>query len=164
MPPGLNQLYPVLELFFSYKLKDLFSFVNQIKSSNSNNTFMASFDVKSLFTNVPLDEVVIICLEKLYRLGTPSISKNNFHKLLKLSTSEVKFTFNSQMYSQHDGIAISYTLGPIFANIFMGFIERKVISKYKVTYLRYVAVALFEEKMRKRLMSFLKCLTKHIHQ
>ena len=99
---------------------------------------MASFDVKSLFTNVPLDEVVIICLEKLYRLGTPSISKNNFHKLLKLSTSEVKFTFNSQMYSQHDGIAIGYPLGPIFANIFMGFIERKVISKYKVAYFRYV--------------------------
>ena len=47
---------------------------------------MASFDVKSLFTNVPLDEVVDICVDTLYRLETPSISKNNFHKLLKLST------------------------------------------------------------------------------
>ena len=55
-------------------------------------------------------------------------------------------------------------LGSTLSNIFIGFIERKVISKYKVTYFRYVAVALFEEKMRKRLMSFLKCLTKHIHQ
>ena len=29
-------------------------------------------------------------------------------------------------------------LGPTLANIFMGFIERKVISNYKVTYFRYV--------------------------
>ena len=99
---------------------------------------MASFDVKSLFTNVPLDEVLDICVDTLYRLETPSISKNNFRKLLKLSTSGVQFTFNSQMYSQHDGIAMGSPLGPTLSNIFMGFIERKVISKYKVTYYRYV--------------------------
>ena len=43
---------------------------------------MASFDVISLFTNVPLYEVVDICVDTLYRLGTPSISKKNFRKLL----------------------------------------------------------------------------------
>ena len=133
-----DQLYPVLEHFSSYILKDSFSFVDQIKNIASNNTFMASFDVKSLFTNVPLDEVVDICVDTLYRLETPSISKINFRKLLKLTTSGVKFTFNSQMYSQHDGIAMGSPLGPTLANIFMGFIERKVISKYKVTYFRYV--------------------------
>ena len=42
------------------------------------------------------------------------------------------------MYSQHDGIAMGSPLGPTLSNIFMGFIERKVISKYKVTYYRYV--------------------------
>ena len=50
-----EQLYSVLEHFSSYILKDSFSYNNQIKSIASNNTFMASFDVKSLFTNVPLD-------------------------------------------------------------------------------------------------------------
>ena len=42
------------------------------------------------------------------------------------------------MYSQHDGIAMGSQLGPTLANIFMGFIKRKVISNYKVTYFRYV--------------------------
>ena len=37
-------------------------------------------------------------------------------------------------------------LGSTLSNIFIGFIERKMISKYKMTYFRYVAVALFEEK------------------
>ena len=59
---------------------------------------MALFDVKSLFTNVPLDEVVDICVETLNRLD--SISKINFRKILKLTTSGVQFTFNLQMYSQ----------------------------------------------------------------
>ena len=45
-----DQLCPVLEHFSSYVLKDSFSFVDQIKSIASNNTFMASFDVKSFFT------------------------------------------------------------------------------------------------------------------
>ena len=41
------------------------------------------------------------------------------------------------MYSQHDEIAMGSLLVPNLANIFMGFIERKVISNYKVTYFRY---------------------------
>ena len=41
------------------------------------------------------------------------------------------------MYSKHDGIAMGSPLGPTLANIFMGFIERKVISNYKMTYFRY---------------------------
>ena len=42
------------------------------------------------------------------------------------------------MYSQHDGIAMGSPLEPTLSNIFMGFVERKVISNYKVTYCRYV--------------------------
>ena len=39
---------------------------------------MASFDVKSLFINVPLDEVLDICVDTLYRLETPNIKKTIF--------------------------------------------------------------------------------------
>ena len=51
---------------------------------------MASFDIKSLSTNVSLDEVSK-SVYSLYKLGKYSISKNNFRKLLKLSTKEVYF-------------------------------------------------------------------------
>ena len=43
------QLEPVLKYYSSYTLKDSFSFVDQIKDIQSNNTFIASFDVKILF-------------------------------------------------------------------------------------------------------------------
>ena len=76
----------------------------------------------------------------LYKIEKPVINKNNFRQLLKLSTSGVQFSFNSQIYSQHDGIAMGSPLGPTLANIFMGFIEAKIIPsfKYKLRYFRYV--------------------------
>ena len=50
--------------------------------------------MSSLFTIVSIDEVLDICGDTLYRLGIPSIGKNKFCKLLKLSNSGVKFKFN----------------------------------------------------------------------
>ena len=60
--------------------------------------------------------------------------------ILKVSTSGVQLSFNSQIYSQHDGIAMGLPLGPTLANIFMGFIEAKIFPnfKHKLQYFRYV--------------------------
>ena len=134
------QLQPVLEHYSSYILKDSFSFVDEISAIESNNTFMASFDVKSLFTNVPLNEVIEICVEMMYKIEKPTISKENLKRLLNLATSGVQFSFNSLIYSQHDGIAMGSPLGPTLANIFMGYIEKKIIPSFKskLRYFRYV--------------------------
>ena len=133
-------LEPVLKYFSEYSLKDSFTFVDKIKDMEAQNTFIASFDVKSLFTNVPLEEVIEICVDTLYKISNPTVSRKNFKKLLKLATSGVKFSFNSLIYSQKDGIAMGSPLGPTLANIFMGYIELKVIPtfKNKLVYLRYV--------------------------
>ena len=74
------QLEPVLKHYSSYILKDSFSFVDQIKDIESNNNFIASFDVESLFTNVPLEEVIKFCIDMLYKIEKHTISKNNFKK------------------------------------------------------------------------------------
>ena len=37
-----------------YSCKDTFSFVSQIKNANLSKTFLVSYDVTSLFTNIPL--------------------------------------------------------------------------------------------------------------
>ena len=133
-------LEPVLEYYSAYTLKDSFTFVDKIKDMDSNNSFVASFDVKSLFTNVPLEEVIEICINKLYEIDKPKMNKNNFKKLLQLSTRDVQFSFNSQIYSQKDGIAMGSPLGPTLANIFMGYVESKIIRKFKhkLVYFRYV--------------------------
>ena len=44
-----------------FTIKDSFSFADWAKRYNHNNEMMCSFDVSSLFTNVPLDEPIQIC-------------------------------------------------------------------------------------------------------
>ena len=56
---------PVLKFYFRYTVKDSFAFVDQIKHLRAKNTFLSSFDVKSLYTSVPLDEIIEICTEKI---------------------------------------------------------------------------------------------------
>ena len=99
-------LEPVLKYFSEYSLKDSFTFVDKIKDMEAQNTFIASFDVKSLFTNVPLEEVIEICVDTLYKISNPTVSRKNFKKLLKLATSGVKFSFNLLIYSQKNRIAM----------------------------------------------------------
>ena len=47
-----------------YTVKDSFSFAKEICDMNAGDCVLASFDVKSLFTNIPLKETVDICIEK----------------------------------------------------------------------------------------------------
>ena len=42
-----------------------------------NNTLIALFGVKSHFTNVPLEKVIEICIDTLYKIKEPTISRMN---------------------------------------------------------------------------------------
>ena len=61
-------LAPVLKLYSSHSVKDSFTFANFIQNCNLEpaKTFLCSFDISSLFTNVPLDETIEICADALY--------------------------------------------------------------------------------------------------
>ena len=47
-------------------LENTFSFVNQIKNIDVTGAKMVSFDVRSLFTNIPLKKAIKVCLDRLY--------------------------------------------------------------------------------------------------
>ena len=81
---------------------------------------MASLDVDSLFSNIPLDETIDICIDSLYKddENTPKIPKDIFRNLLTLATIESFFKFNNKFYKQIDGVAMGSPLGPAIANIF----------------------------------------------
>ena len=101
-------------------VKDSFTFVDEVLTQNID-LYMASLDVDALFTNIPLDETIDICIKKLFKtLNTlgKGISKNDFRDLLNLATKESFFSFNNKFYIQVDGVAMGSPLGPILANIF----------------------------------------------
>ena len=49
-----------------YSCKDTFSFVSQIKNANISKKFLVSYDITSLFTNVPLQETIDIAINLLF--------------------------------------------------------------------------------------------------
>ena len=82
--------------------------------------FMASFDIDSLFTNVPLEETIDITVDKLFgkKKKYEGFSKEQFKKLLSLAVKNSFFLFNGNYYEQIDGVAMGSSLGSIIANFF----------------------------------------------
>ena len=66
-----------------YTVTDSFHFAEEICKQDPN-LYMASLDVDSLFTNIPLDETINICIDSLYKddENTPKIPKDVFRNLL----------------------------------------------------------------------------------
>ena len=133
----------MLDWFSSHCILNSFTFAKTMQNLDIDpNAFMSSFDVFSLFTNVPLDEAIKICSEALYDDSDLQslISKSVFVKLTKTATSSVEFSFNNTMYKQTDGVAMESPLGPALANIFVGYYEEKLFSQTQKppTYFRYV--------------------------
>ena len=90
---------------------------------------MASPDVESLLTNIPLDETIHICIDNWYNgnENLPNIPEHDFRKLLNIATKESFFSFISKYNKQLDdvGVAMGSPLGPALANFFMCSFEGK---------------------------------------
>ena len=92
---------------------------------------MKSFDVESLFTNIPLHETINICLNYLFPHDNSTViglTKKLFRNLLEHSVLNSFFLFDSKLYKQTEGLGMGICLGPTFANIFMCYHEQKWLS------------------------------------
>ena len=78
---------------------DSFHFAEEICQQDSN-LHMTSLDVYSLFTNIPLEETINICVGNLYNdnENPPNIPKHGFHNLLNIATKETFFMFSNKCY------------------------------------------------------------------
>ena len=88
---------------------------------------MVSFDVKSLFTNVPVDEtleVVLRCLQDDDTLmDRTELPPERLTHLLELCLRTTYFTFQGSFYEQKDGAAMGSPVSPVVANIYMEMFE-----------------------------------------
>ena len=91
--------------------------LHQFKSKSKQH--LVSFDVNSLFTNVPLNETINLITTKIYSetvdeaLKSP-IKKKSFVKLLKLAT-QCMFIYKDKVFQRIDYEAMSSPLGPTMA-------------------------------------------------
>ena len=134
-----------------------FSFVSQIKNANLSKKFLVSYDVTSLFTNIPLQENIVIGINLIFIFNhnpNLNITKKELKKLFLFATSQTHFNFNSKFYNQIDEVTMGSPLRMVSLRMgsFMGFYESKWFNEYNLHkpkfYLRYVddVLAAFDNK------------------
>ena len=138
-----------------YILDSTSHFIDKLKQFPSKEKqVMVSFDVVSLFTNVPLTETVNLIADCGYAETNDSIplfTKDIFIKLMNLATKGL-FLYKEVLYQQIDGVTMRSPLGPTLANFFMANLENKLLQKKSDAnpklYLRYVddIFAIFEDQ------------------
>ena len=128
----------------AYTIKNYFTFGQEVLDKSST-LYMGSLDVESLFTNLPLQETIDICIDNLFKNNeiVNNLDKTEFRTLLQFATDDPWFIFNKVFYKQIDGVAMGSPLGPTMANIFLSFYEQHWLDNcptdFKpVFYRRYV--------------------------
>ena len=120
-----------------YTIENSTKFVNELCSLNMpRSSVMASFDIESLFTNVPLKETTEIITNELVdgNYNTFGLDKPQLSKLLTITTSESVFTFNNKLYAQVDGVSMGSCLGPSYANVFLCKHEKRWLDECPLSF------------------------------
>ncbi|XP_069989664.1 uncharacterized protein [Penaeus vannamei] len=129
-----------------YTIENSTAFANEITSLNPEQPItMASFDVESLFTNVPLLETTEIIVNNINstHLNIFNIPKDSFRKLLHTASHHSVFSYDNDLYTQTGGVAMGSPLGPSYANAFLCYHEHDWLIQYPpefkpIYYRRYI--------------------------
>ena len=117
-----------------FTLKDTFDAANRIQAISptlfAEGYEFVSFDVESLFTNVPLQRTLKIIIDRIYnkKLVKTKLKKSTLRKLIRDTCTKTVFSCNNQLYEQTDGVSMGGSLGPVLANIIMTEFEHEIIN------------------------------------
>ena len=102
-------IVPIIAVFTSnqFVCKDSCTFATEVRSQNPD-LYMASFDEDSLFTYIPLDETIEICVRKALerKRKFKGFTKSEFTQLLQFAVKDTLILFNGKYYVQNDGVAM----------------------------------------------------------
>ena len=113
-----------------YTVKEPLQFSEEICHQDPT-LFIGSLDVDSLFTTIPLDKTIDICVNQLFE-NTDTVTgftKLELKQLLCFVTKEYYLIFNGLLYNQIDGVSIGSSLGPSLAKAFLSYHEKNWLSK-----------------------------------
>ena len=108
-------------------------FLQDLKSNQlASDEVMMSFDVKALFTSVPIEPALKI-IEKLLKedhsvQSRTTMSIQHIMDLLGLCLRSTYFTFRGKFYEQVEGAAMGSPISPIVANLYMEDFETRAIQ------------------------------------
>ena len=116
-----------------HHLQNTKDFIQQIKDVKlQQDETIISYDVKALFTSVPIQPVLNIIknrLEKDQQLQQrTSMSVSQITSLLEYCLRSTYFVFQGEYYEQLEGAAMGSPLSPIIANMYMEEFEIRALS------------------------------------
>ena len=151
-----------------YTLKDSFDAANKIRNVPSEmfeeGYQFVSFDVEFLFTNVPLNKIINIILDRIYRqkLLKTNLKKRTMKKVLLDSCTKTAFSYDNILYQQCDGVSMDSSLAPVLANIILTEFEKFAVTplmesgilKFYCIYVNNTLVLVKEDQIDKILKAF----------
>ena len=114
-------------------VKDSTDFIKKIKhlSINPEEETLVSFDVSTLFTNIPVPVALQVINSKISTYisftNVCRIPTEKFINLLEFALTNCIFCFNKKFYKQLQGAAIGSPVSPVIADIYMEYFESLAI-------------------------------------
>ena len=117
----------------THHLQNTKDFIQQLKEVKlQQDETIISYDVKALFTSVPIQPVLNIIKNKLENdqqlQQRTSMSVSQITSLLEYCLRSTYFVFQGEYYEQLEGAAMGSPLSPIIANIYMEEFETRALS------------------------------------
>ena len=122
-------------------IKNSGSLLNKLNDIDMNNKYLASLDIKSLYTNIPVDRC-IVCLHNHLQISnfTLPLPISKLIKICTSCTSHCYFQYNNIFYKQKFGLSMGSPLSRVLACIYLEFLESgpfKYIISNTAHYFRY---------------------------
>ena len=116
-----------------HHLKNTQHFIQQIQGKRLQpGDSITSFDVKALFTSVPVQPAIQIVQNRLQQDNTlpqrTAMSIPQIISLLEFCLTQTYFLFQGKYYKQTQGAAMGSPISPLIANIFMEEFEVKALQ------------------------------------
>ena len=118
----------------NFNLKDSFDAVNRIilipPELLDEDYQLVSFNVQSLFTNMPVKKTINIILDRVYdkKIINTKLKKRTMKKLLLDSCTKTAFSFDNLLYEQCDGVSMGSSLGPVLTNVILTEFENVIVK------------------------------------
>ena len=135
---GLLKDHPI-----QWLVKDTKSLVNTLEhiTLTQKTDILLTADIASLYTQIDTVLGLNLINQFLTEINTGTWRRNMINDLLKFVMMNSYFTFRGQVYHQIDGTAMGTTCAPVYANIVVYMLERKVLLELGTNialYFRYL--------------------------
>lgn len=123
----LVKQYKMLNYNQGMAVKNSIELINHIKNNKlKNDEILISFDVKSLYPSVPIEETIQYIENKLKANNTPPQKIDIIITLTKLCMQQTQFKFNNKNYKSTEGANMGNPLSSLIAEECMKSFEEKI--------------------------------------